>query len=238
MPPTTARRTLTVAALGTFLSLMVFTAPLATINATATSLETGVAGRTWVLSSMSVGLAAALLVAGALADDLGRRRIFTVGMVVLAAGSLAAAVAPHVLVFVLARVVEPVSKADTLRVLDEVGVAGPSLRTIFRALGRQQGGRDPRQQVRARTVVGQRDPRAQDLGRHRRGGRLAVRRRDEHRPGREARREHVDGAGIELPQELSRDGRPAAATKQPRMRSGGMAIPHAKTPIRGSDNLY
>ena len=37
---------------------------------------------------------------------------------------------------VLARVVEPVSKADTVRVLDEVGVAGPSLRTIFRALGR------------------------------------------------------------------------------------------------------
>jgi Transposase DDE domain len=37
---------------------------------------------------------------------------------------------------VLARVVEPVSKADTPRVLDEVGVAGPSLRTIFRALGR------------------------------------------------------------------------------------------------------
>jgi hypothetical protein len=37
---------------------------------------------------------------------------------------------------VLARVVEPVSKADTLRVLAEVGVAGPSLRTIFRVLGR------------------------------------------------------------------------------------------------------
>ena len=36
-----ARRTLAVAALGTFLSLMVFTAPLATINATATSLEPG-----------------------------------------------------------------------------------------------------------------------------------------------------------------------------------------------------
>jgi hypothetical protein len=37
---------------------------------------------------------------------------------------------------VLARIIEPVSKADTVRVLDEVGVAGPSLRTIFRALGR------------------------------------------------------------------------------------------------------
>ncbi len=37
---------------------------------------------------------------------------------------------------VLARIVEPISKADTPRVLDEIGVAGPSLRTIFRALGR------------------------------------------------------------------------------------------------------
>ena len=109
-----ARRTLAVAALGTFLSLMVFTAPLATINATATSLDAGVAGRTWVLSSMSVGLAAALLVAGAVADDVGRRRTFIVGMAVLAAGSLLASVAPHVLLFVLARVVEGVGAAAVI----------------------------------------------------------------------------------------------------------------------------
>jgi Transposase DDE domain len=37
---------------------------------------------------------------------------------------------------VLARIVEPTSKADTIRVLGEVGVVAPSLRTIFRALGR------------------------------------------------------------------------------------------------------
>jgi hypothetical protein len=37
---------------------------------------------------------------------------------------------------VLARIVEPTSKADTIRVLAEVGVVAPSLRTIFRALGR------------------------------------------------------------------------------------------------------
>ena len=37
---------------------------------------------------------------------------------------------------VLARVIEPVSKADTVRVLDEVGVPAPSVRTLFRALGR------------------------------------------------------------------------------------------------------
>jgi hypothetical protein len=37
---------------------------------------------------------------------------------------------------VLARIVEPTSKADTIRVLGELGVPAPSLRTIFRALAR------------------------------------------------------------------------------------------------------
>jgi len=37
---------------------------------------------------------------------------------------------------VLARVIEPTSKADAVRVLEETGVRGPSLRTIFRALAR------------------------------------------------------------------------------------------------------
>ncbi|MEO7069471.1 MAG: IS1634 family transposase [Nostocoides sp.] len=39
---------------------------------------------------------------------------------------------------VLARVVEPTSKADSLRVLDELGVAHASLRTVFRTLKRVQ----------------------------------------------------------------------------------------------------
>jgi len=45
---------------------------------------------------------------------------------------------------VLARVVEPTSKADTIRVLDELGVPAPSLRTIWRTLARcvEQGWRD------------------------------------------------------------------------------------------------
>jgi hypothetical protein len=37
---------------------------------------------------------------------------------------------------VLARIVEPTSKASVLRVLSEVGVSGPSLRTVFRMLRR------------------------------------------------------------------------------------------------------
>jgi hypothetical protein len=39
---------------------------------------------------------------------------------------------------VLARIVEPTSKADSLRVLDELGVVHGSLRTMFRSLGRAQ----------------------------------------------------------------------------------------------------
>ena len=41
---------------------------------------------------------------------------------------------------VLARVIEPTSKADSLRVLDEVGAGHASLRTIFRMLARAGAG--------------------------------------------------------------------------------------------------
>ena len=44
---------------------------------------------------------------------------------------------------VLARIVEPASKADSLRVLDDLGIAHASLRTMFRSLGRA-GDRDYR----------------------------------------------------------------------------------------------
>jgi len=37
---------------------------------------------------------------------------------------------------VLARIIEPTSKADTIRVLGEIGVSRPGLRTIFRSLDR------------------------------------------------------------------------------------------------------
>src|SRR5699024_4520633 len=39
---------------------------------------------------------------------------------------------------VLARLIEPTSKADTVRVLEEIGVPASSLRTIFRSLARAQ----------------------------------------------------------------------------------------------------
>jgi MFS family permease len=110
----TSGSALGVAAFGTLLSLVVFTTPLSTLNATALGLGAGVPGRTWILSSMSIGLGAALLTTGTLADDVGRRRTFVAGMAVLAAGSLACGLVDGVEVFVLARIVQGVGAAAVI----------------------------------------------------------------------------------------------------------------------------
>jgi MFS family permease len=103
-----------VAAFGTLLSLVVFTTPLSTLNETALGLGAGIPGRTWILSSMSIGLGAALLTTGTLADDIGRRRTFVTGMAVLAAGSVACGLVGGVEVFVLARIVQGVGAAAVI----------------------------------------------------------------------------------------------------------------------------
>lgn len=125
-----SRRALIIAALGTMLSLVAFTTPLSTLNATGESLGADVAGRTWILSSMSIGLAAALLSSGTIADDFGRRRTFIVGTAVLAAGSVLCALAPHTLLFVLARVGQGLGAAavmaSSLGIIAHAGPAGPA----------------------------------------------------------------------------------------------------------------
>jgi MFS family permease len=72
---TIERRTLTVAALGTLLVLAVFSGPVTTVIDSTRALHGSLAGATWTLSGMSLGLAAALLTVGALADRFGRRRV-------------------------------------------------------------------------------------------------------------------------------------------------------------------
>lgn len=128
-PAVLQRRSLIVAALGTLLTLVAFTAPLATINSTASTLGSDAAGMTWILSSMSIGLGAALLTAGTVADDFGRRRAFAIGAIVLAIGSLACAVAPNTLVFVIARVVQGLGGAalvaSSLGIIAHTHPAGP-----------------------------------------------------------------------------------------------------------------
>lgn len=113
-PSAQARTTLRVAGTATALVLVAFTMPLGLLATIAPDLSAGDVGRTWILSSMSVGLAGALLVAGSLADDLGRRRIFLGGLALFGAGGLLAAVAPSVLVLAIARALQGVGGAALL----------------------------------------------------------------------------------------------------------------------------
>ncbi|MGY1700428.1 MFS transporter [Geodermatophilus sp. SYSU D00766] len=107
-------RTLAVVATSTLVVLAAFVTPLATSVATARELGTGPGGQAWLLSAMSVGLAAALLVTGAAADSLGRRRVFTAGLVLLAVGAAVSGAAPGTGVFVAGRLVEGVGGAAVL----------------------------------------------------------------------------------------------------------------------------
>jgi len=91
----TARHVLPVVAASTVLVLLAFVTPLATGVRTAAALHAGPAALTWMLSAMSVGLAVALLTAGVLADDRGRRRVFVAGLVLLGAASAVAGAAGH-----------------------------------------------------------------------------------------------------------------------------------------------
>lgn len=113
-PVDAAGRTLAVVAGSTVLVLATFVTPLATGGRTAETLGTGPAGQAWLLSAMSVGLAAALLVAGAVADQVGRRRVFTAGLALLALGAVAAAVAGSTGVFLAGRLVEGIGGAAVL----------------------------------------------------------------------------------------------------------------------------
>ncbi|MEO9323549.1 MFS transporter [Nocardioides sp. C4-1] len=101
-------------ALGTTLVLVAYVAPIVALPATAGDLGAGAGGRAWILSSMSVGLAAALLVSGVLGDRFGRRVAYDAGLALLALGALACAAAPDTAVLVAGRVVQGAGGAAVL----------------------------------------------------------------------------------------------------------------------------
>jgi EmrB/QacA subfamily drug resistance transporter len=68
----------------------------------------------WVLTSYTIVIAAVLVTAGRLADRVGRKRVFLVGMAVFGAGSAASGLAPTVELLIAARVVQSVGGACVL----------------------------------------------------------------------------------------------------------------------------
>jgi EmrB/QacA subfamily drug resistance transporter len=74
-------------------------------------LNATLAAMTWVSNAYTLCLAALLLIGGAMADQLGRRRIFVCGLVLFAVASLGCGLATDVMLLILARAVQGVGAA-------------------------------------------------------------------------------------------------------------------------------
>jgi len=132
----THSRTLSVAASGTALVMAVFSAFVVNVGDSVRTFHAGVAGEAWGLSGMSLGTAAALLTAGALADDLGHRRVLRFSAGLLAGASALGALAPSMEILVAARVLQGVAGGGILAAgLGSVGRAFPSGPARTRATG-------------------------------------------------------------------------------------------------------
>jgi MFS family permease len=130
------RSTLAVGGAATLLVLVGFTTVAPTVQDTASTFRASVAWQTWALSAMSLGLAAALLTAGTMADQIGRRRTLRIGLTALAATTAVSAAAPSMGVFVAARIAQGVAGAAVLAAaLALIGHAYPAGRARVRATG-------------------------------------------------------------------------------------------------------
>ena len=107
--------------------MAVFSAFVVNVGDSVRTFHAGVAGEAWGLSGMSLGLAAALLTAGALADDLGHRRVLGCSAGLLAAASAVGALAPSIELLVAARVLQGIAGGGILAAgLGSIGQAFPS----------------------------------------------------------------------------------------------------------------
>ncbi len=96
-------------------------------------LGAGVAAIQWTLTSYLLGVAGLLLVAGAVADRLGRRRVVAAGLAVMFAGSVLCAVAPSIDALIGARAVQGLGAA--LVTPTSLALLNGTLRTADRARG-------------------------------------------------------------------------------------------------------
>lgn len=81
------------------------------LDAISTDFDASLAAVQWVVNGFSLGSAALLLSAGSLADRLGRRGVFQVGMAVFTIASAACAIAPNAGLLIAARIVQGIGSA-------------------------------------------------------------------------------------------------------------------------------
>ncbi|MFF0072281.1 MFS transporter [Streptomyces sp. NPDC005494] len=115
--PHPARRpgaTLAVTSAATTVALMNYTAPMTALPALSAAFATPPAAQAWLLNGAPLGLAVLLLVAGSLADDFGRRRLFLIGTLGLGVTTALAALTTGTLGFTLARAGQGAASAAIL----------------------------------------------------------------------------------------------------------------------------
>ncbi|MEU6355717.1 MFS transporter [Streptomyces sp. NPDC047072] len=112
--PPRARATLALTSAATAVALMTYTAPMVTLPDVAAALHTPLSAQAWLLNGTPLGLAALLLVAGTLADDYGRRRIFVAGTLALGVTTALGALATSTWLFTLARIAQGAASAALL----------------------------------------------------------------------------------------------------------------------------
>ncbi|MEU6549753.1 MFS transporter [Streptomyces sp. NPDC046915] len=112
--PPHSRATLALTSVATAVALMTYTAPMVTLPDTAAALHTPLSAQAWLLNGTPLGLAALLLVAGSLADDYGRRRIFLAGTLALGLTTALGGLATSTWAFTLARIAQGAASAAIL----------------------------------------------------------------------------------------------------------------------------
>src|ERR1700758_4116186 len=95
--------TLIVVCVGTFMLLLDITIVNVALPKIAADLHASFADIQWVIDAYALTLASVLLTAGALADLLGRRLVFSIGLGLFSLTSLLCALAPSALFLILAR---------------------------------------------------------------------------------------------------------------------------------------
>src|SRR5215207_9608374 len=95
--------TLTAVSVGIFMLLLDLTIVNVALPDIQRALDASLSDLQWVIDAYALTLAALLLTAGSLADLLGRRRIFAVGIAIFTAGSLLCGLATDPLFLSLAR---------------------------------------------------------------------------------------------------------------------------------------
>jgi EmrB/QacA subfamily drug resistance transporter len=96
---------------GTFMLLVDVTIVTVALPDMARELHTTFSDLQWVIDLYALVLAALVLTVGAIADRIGRRRVYVIGLVVFAASSLTCGLAPNVGVLIAARGVQGVGAA-------------------------------------------------------------------------------------------------------------------------------